>query len=180
MLSGISIDGTKRMITVFTFMNRFIILIISIFMFGNIAWAQVEHTAPQSTDSQTTQNRVEPAGETEPKDAVDTYLPEFFSEKPEQASDTFQSKFLNMLFLLGLLIAFMILASWALKRLMKTKISQLNTSSSIKVLETRYLSPRATLYLVDVQGQQLLIAESPTSVSCLASLTDEPHLEKFS
>lgn len=91
----------------------------------------------------------------------------------ERESDTFQAKFLNMLFLLALLIGFMILASWALKRLMKTKISQLNTASNIKVLETRYLSPRATLYLIEIQDQAILIAESPTAVSCVATFPQE-------
>ena len=74
-----------------------------------------------------------------------------------------------MLFILGLLIGFMILASWALKRMMKSKMTHLNTASSIKVLETRYLSPRATLYLVEVQDQSFLIAESPTTVTYITT-----------
>ncbi len=89
-------------------------------------------------------------------------------EHAERESD-FQAKFFNMLFILALLIGFMILASWALKRMMKTKMTQLNTASNIKVLETRYLSPRATLYLVEVQDKTFLIAESPTSIAYLAS-----------
>jgi len=93
----------------------------------------------------------------------------------ERESDTFQAKFLNMLFLLALLIGFMILASWALKRLMKTKIGQLNTASNIKVLETRYLSPRTTLYLIEIHDQAILIAESPTAVSCVATFPQEPE-----
>lgn len=88
----------------------------------------------------------------------------------EKESDTFQSKFFNMLFILGLLICFMMLASWALKRLMRTKITNLNTASNIKVIETRYLSPRATLYLVEVLNQTFLIAESPTTVTTVATL----------
>ncbi len=88
-------------------------------------------------------------------------------------SDTFQTKFFNMIFLLGLLIGFMILASWALKRMMKSKMTQLNTASHIKVIETRYLSPRATLYLVEVYNQSFLIAESPTTISHLATLPIE-------
>lgn len=96
-------------------------------------------------------------------------------DRVEHESDTFQAKFLNMLFILALLIGFMILASWALKRLMKTKINQLNTTNNIKVLETRYLSPRATLYLVEIVDQTFLIAESPTTVTYLATLPHEPE-----
>ena len=84
-------------------------------------------------------------------------------------TDSFETKFLNMLFVLGLLIGFMILASWALKRMMKSKITHLNTASSIKILETRYLSPRATVYLIEVQDRSFLIAESPTAVTYLGA-----------
>lgn len=88
----------------------------------------------------------------------------------EHPSDNFQAKFFSMLLILALLIAFMVLASWALKRLMKTKISQRNTGSEIKILETRYLSPRATLYLVEIHNHTILMAESPTSVSFLTEI----------
>lgn len=97
-------------------------------------------------------------------------LPDVLIDRVENESDTFQAKFLNMLFILALLIGFMILASWALKRMMKTKLSQLNTGSAIKVLETRYLSPRATIYVVEIQKHTIVIAESPTAVTYLTSL----------
>jgi flagellar biogenesis protein FliO len=99
-------------------------------------------------------------------------------EHTERESDTFQAKFFNMLFILALLIGFMILASWTLKRMMKTKIHQINIASTIKILETRYLSPRATLYLVEVQDQTLLIAESPTHVTYLTHLPQEMPSEQ--
>lgn len=98
----------------------------------------------------------------------------------EHESDTFPKKFFNMLVILLLLIGFMLLASWALKRMMKTKITQLNTSSSIKILETRYLSPRATLYLLEFQNQTCLIAESPTTVTYLTSFPLDGKNSSFS
>lgn len=104
----------------------------------------------------------------------------------EHESETFQTKFTNMLVILGLLIAFMILASWALKRMMRTRINQLNTASTIKVLETRNLSPRSTLYLIEVQGQPHLIAESHTAVTYLTALpleeegSSQPSPQPFS
>lgn len=100
-------------------------------------------------------------------------IPVISADHIEKESDTFQAKFMNMLLVLGLLIGFMILASWALKRMMKTKLTQVNTQSEIKILETRYLSPRATLYLVEIQNQTVLIAESPTAVSYIKSFPDK-------
>lgn len=95
--------------------------------------------------------------------------PEHTTTSTPHEADSFQTKFFNMLFVLGLLIGFMILASWALKRMMKSKMTQLNTASSIKVLETRYLSPRATLYLIEIHDKSFLIAESPTAVTYLTT-----------
>lgn len=88
----------------------------------------------------------------------------------EASTDDFQSKFVHMLFLLGLLIAFMLLASWLIKRLMKSRLNQINTTSSIKVLETRPLSPKSTVYLLDIMGEGIVIAESGTGVHYLATI----------
>ena len=99
--------------------------------------------------------------------------PEFFDYRETHEAESFQMKFINMLFLLALLIGFMILASWMLKRMMRSRLSQINTSSTIKVLETRNLSPRSTLYIIEAQGQCLLIAESHTTVTTLALLPSD-------
>lgn len=100
---------------------------------------------------------------------------------PNEADD-FQSKFMNMLFMLGLLIGFMLFASWLLKRMSRSRVTNLNQGSDIKVLETRYLSPRATLYLLDIHGKNILIAESPMGVSHISSFRsiedDESDFQK--
>lgn len=101
-------------------------------------------------------------------------MPGVWADEAEKQSESFQYKFLHMLLVLGLLIIFMFLASFALKRMMKTKVTQLNTVNDIKVLETRHLSPKATLYLVQVQDQRFLLGESPTHISHLASFPLEP------
>lgn len=100
-------------------------------------------------------------------------IPNTWPNHLEKESDSFQAKFFHMLMILGLLIGFMLLASWALKRMMRTKMTQLNTGSTIKILETRYLSPRATLYLIEAQDQTFLIGESPTQVTYLATLSQD-------
>lgn len=121
----------------------------------------------------------EPSEQVKEKDPILDPLFQDVTTKPEKETETFEAKFMNMLFILGLLIGFMILASWALKRLMKTKMTQINTSSNIKVLETRYLSPRASLYLIEVENQKILISESPTTVTYLTAISsgNETHLK---
>ena len=133
-----------------------------------------EHISP-SHESSAKEQPSEPHNESEFHQFIEPHtLPDSLKDKVENETDTFQAKFFNMLFILALLIGFMILASWALKQLMKSKITNLNTASNIKILETRYLSPRATLYLVEIQDKAFLIAESPTAVTYLATL---PHEE---
>lgn len=107
----------------------------------------------------------------------DIYQVEPWSAQPSKEGDNFQAKFLNMLFILGLLIAFMILASWALKRMMKARVTQINQASLIKVLETRTLSPKSLVYLIEIEGEKILIGESQNGLTYLASFPELPELD---
>jgi flagellar biogenesis protein FliO len=98
-----------------------------------------------------------------PQEPTDTSL--LWDHQPE--TQTFQSKFLNMLVILGLLIGFMLLASWSLKRMMRSKVDQLNVGNAIKVLESRHLSQRVTIHLIEIEDKKYVIAESPTAVTSL-------------
>ncbi len=106
---------------------------------------------------------------TDEEDPLKNY-PELHQNRHEKESDSFKSKFMNMLILLVLLIGAMYLTAWALRRMTKTRISQLNTSSVIKIIETRQLSHKGMLHLIDIEGQTILIAESPNGISHLASI----------
>lgn len=130
-----------------------------------------EHTSPDATHSFET-NELEKDPTPLHSYPLDEGILEPWHHPTPREGDSFESKFFNMLFILGLLIAFMLLASWSLKRMMRNKMTNLNTGSEIKVLETRYLSPRATLYLVEINNQNFLIAESPTTVTYLATLPE--------
>lgn len=152
-----------------------------LFVFISLAgtsFAQDDHPSTVPAPSQEVDRSERNNQHNEYPGIFDIDLPDVSVEKIERESDTFQSKFLNMLFILALLIGFMILASWSLKRLMRTKVSQLNTTNTIKILETRYLSPRATLYLLEIQDQTILIAESPTAVSFLSTMPKEDFREE--
>jgi len=74
--------------------------------------------------------------------------------------DLFFKEFLNMLTTLGLIIAALLFLSWFVKRMMNTRVQQLNTSSLIKIIERRSISPKAQLYLVEIHGKTLVLGES--------------------
>ncbi|MFA6916744.1 MAG: flagellar biosynthetic protein FliO [Parachlamydiales bacterium] len=87
----------------------------------------------------------------------------------EESSDKFTSELLNMLLTLGMLIAVIFALSYILKRMLNVKTKQENYKSTIKVLEKRALSPKSALYLVEVYGRTLVIAESPTGFNCMTT-----------
>jgi len=98
----------------------------------------------------------------------DPFFP--FEDEPEKVHDEdhFYKEFINMLGTLGVLVALIFAASWALKRLLKTRTQQLNTTSNIKILDQRPLSTKTALYLVEIHGRTMAIAESHNALIKLA------------
>lgn len=76
----------------------------------------------------------------------------------------FLGEFFYMLLMLGLLIGLVMFTTWFLKRMLYSRIESANASSSIKVLEKRSLSQRTHLYLIEYEGKNMVIAETPTHV----------------
>ncbi|MBA3722812.1 MAG: flagellar biosynthetic protein FliO [Parachlamydiaceae bacterium] len=140
--------------------NLFTYLMCLNFLFFSFSIHGQENVESKNTESsQLEQSQVKnKSTPTEKNQPIDLF------EHTEKDPQSFQSKFLNMLFMLGLLIGLMILASWIIKRLMRSREVKQNMQSSIKVLETRQLSPKATIYLLDVMGQGIVVAESPAGV----------------
>lgn len=88
-------------------------------------------------------------------------------EPPMEApvSDTnFIGEFFYMLLMLALLISLVMFTSWFLKRMLHSRIEQMNASSTIKILEKRSLSQKSHLYLIEHEGKTLMIAETPTHI----------------
>lgn len=89
-------------------------------------------------------------------------------EEPARQNEKFFTEFLNMLATLGFIIALILIIAWFLKRLMNTRLEQMNSTSLIKVVERRTLSPKTSLYLLEVDDKTILIAETNHGVTCLS------------
>jgi flagellar biogenesis protein FliO len=88
-------------------------------------------------------------------------------EPPPEVIEThgsFIGEFFYMLLMLGILISIVMFTSWFLKRMLHSRVEQINAASTIKVLEKRSLSQKTHLYLIEHEGKSLLIAETPTHV----------------
>jgi flagellar biogenesis protein FliO len=85
-------------------------------------------------------------------------------------TSAFPHYFKKMLISLGLLIGLLILTAWALKRLMKSREKEINEHTKSKILEKRVLSSKSLLYLVEVDGEKVLLAESHLEIRQLHTL----------
>lgn len=108
------------------------------------------------------------------------YIDHVSAENP-LSNDHFYAEFFKMLMMLGLIIVLLLLASWFLKRLMNSRVQQVNSTSPIKIIDRRVLTAKTTLYVMDVLGKKIAIAESQNGVTLLGDLPQtisrEEHTE---
>lgn len=84
-------------------------------------------------------------------------------------------QFFKMMFILGLILGFVLIVAWILKGYLNKRIKQVNSQNKIKVLERRNLSQKSMLYLVEVEGQKIVLGDSQSGgVQLLMNLNGEP------
>ena len=103
---------------------------------------------------------------------------EQFEQQEEVEGRDFTSEFSNMLLTLGLIVLVMLLATWLFKKAMHSRIQQINVTSLIKVLETRTLSTKLSVHLIEVCNRGIVFAESATGVAKLTEVSLEGEEEK--
>jgi flagellar biogenesis protein FliO len=105
------------------------------------------------------------------------YMPEDSSPMPEVVPPDIGASFLKMFSALALLVVLMYATYWVLKRMMHYKMQRGNRDASIHVVEKKMLSPKTMLYVVEIEGKKVLIAESHLEVRRLEVL-EEKHKKK--
>lgn len=98
------------------------------------------------------------------------YFPLEEKVSEEEKPDRFTSELVNMLTTLGIFIGALIALSWVLKKLMSQRVEQVNQHSNIKIVERRTLSPKSNIYLLDILGKTLVIAETPAGITHLSTI----------
>ncbi len=86
---------------------------------------------------------------------------------------SFVNEFIRMLSVLGAMIGALLLVAWFMKKMMATRIEQINQTSEIRILESRTIAPKCNIYLLDVRGKQMVVAESQAGVQHLTNLNPE-------
>lgn len=95
----------------------------------------------------------------------------------ELVSVSYEKTFVKMIFTLVALIAFIILTFWFLRRISQARMGQFSGSKRIKVLERRPISPKSVLYLVEIGGKKVLVAESHLEVRKIALVEEVERVE---
>ncbi len=90
-----------------------------------------------------------------------------------EAPISYKGAFVKMIGTLLGLIALIVISVWMLRRISHSRLKQMNYGRSIKVLERRPLSAKTILYLVEISGKKVVIAESHLEVR---GITTADHL----
>lgn len=162
--------------------KRFVLA--AFFIFTMMAAIFLNAAEPSSTPSaeKTEATETSQASKT-PKDSQPKFTPPTSIEKagepvfplsiedPLKTHEHFVVEFFRMLATLAFILVLLFLFLWFAKRLMNARLQQVNEQSPIKILETRQLSAKTLLYLIEVEGEVILIAESHSGVTHLKDLS---------
>lgn len=86
-----------------------------------------------------------------------------------QAPVTYKGAFVKMMLTLLGLILLIVISVWMLRRISHGRMKQMNYGRAIKVLERRPLSAKSILYLVEISGKKVVIAESQIEVRMITT-----------
>ena len=93
-----------------------------------------------------------------------------------EMTDSYQHAFIRMLLSLAGLLVLVFGTFWFLRRMGKGKL-RFGSNRTIQVLEKRPLSPKTVLYVIEVEGKQILISESQIEVRALTTIEPKVDLE---
>ncbi len=86
-----------------------------------------------------------------------------------EATESYQDTFIRMIFSLAGLLVLVVGTFWFLRRMNKGKFRS-GSSQTLHLLEKKPLSPKTMLYLIEIDGRQVLLAESQLEVRALTTI----------
>ncbi len=86
-----------------------------------------------------------------------------------QGPPTYKGAFVKMMVTLLGLIVLIVISVWMLRRISHGRMKQMNYGREIKILERRPLSAKSVLYLVEIGGKKVVVAESQIEVRAITT-----------
>lgn len=77
---------------------------------------------------------------------------------------SYTGQFSSMLLTLLFVSALIFLSIFILKKIMRRGVKQRGWGQGMKIIERRAITPKSALYLIDVYGKAIVIAESPQGI----------------
>ncbi len=93
--------------------------------------------------------------------------------------DRFYGEFFKMLTMLGLIVVFLMALTWFVKRFLNTRLQQMNSGSLVQVVERRFLTPKTSIYVLEIMGKRVVIAESHSGVTVINEFSPSPTSSRF-
>jgi flagellar biogenesis protein FliO len=78
--------------------------------------------------------------------------------------------FVKMFLSLSVLVALLLISYWFLRRLVQNRIQKGANNAAIQLIEKKMISPKTTLYLIEVDQKRVLVAESQLEVKRIVEL----------
>lgn len=94
------------------------------------------------------------------------------TEEPNsiEATASYEKAFIKMIVVLFAILVLVVIFFLVFRRFANTKMHQTNHLKSIKILEKRAISPKSMLYLIEIGGQKILLAESQYEIRNVSDL----------
>lgn len=86
-----------------------------------------------------------------------------------QGPPTYKGAFVKMMVTLLGLIVLIVISVWMLRRISHGRMKQMNYGREIKILERRPLSAKSVLYLVEIGGKKVVVAESQVEIRAITT-----------
>lgn len=102
-------------------------------------------------------------------------MPSEKESSPEKMGEltSYQGAFTKMMLSLLALIVLIVISVWILKRVSHGRMRQLNSGHFIKILERRPLSAKSILYLIEINGKKVVIAESQFEIRPITTAEEQ-------
>lgn len=106
---------------------------------------------------------------------MDTAIEFAQSAAQEAPPGDFGAAFAKMILTLLALVALLAVTFWFIRRLIQQRLQKGVGEQSIRVIEKKMISPKTMLYVVEIENQKILIAESHLEIKKIQNLSDNNH-----
>ncbi len=107
--------------------------------------------------------------------ALDQVVNESVSQMPAgMSTGDLGAAFAKMFITLIVLVLLLLVSYWFVRRLIQNRLQKGVGDASIQIIEKRMISPKTMLYLIEVEGKKVLLAESQLEIKRLEGFGPEP------